>query len=575
MRGTSGRTGGRGRSAASTGCAEAPQEGWERWWARNRDAWLWDADPAPVRRFPTTAAGRSSLSVARPVDAAATDHTPGSAAIYTRIVPCLLALLEREDDPALLREAALALGRVVTPEFSDPAADALVELLSHDDLSVARSATLALGLLGTDEALAPLIELARCSQAGHALCHRAEVPDSIRSTAALALGLLDDAGAVSSLVDLAERLPDGDAAMRAAAVLGLGLLHGDAATAQAGPWLAARCADRRLPLDVQVSLPTALGRLAPDGAADALLALLADRDVDAPTAVAGVTALGSAARADDERALDVLLDAAEKARDMATRQQALVGVARLAASAGDDPRGRPAVQAVAQRLLRELRRPTHSIDRPWIALASGVLVHGRPELRPRFADPLREAFDDASDPRQRGAHGLALGLAGVADARDELLEAFRDAHDDALAGQLAQALGLLGDPAAAPALRTALLSEHRSVTLRGDLALALCVLGDEQASADVARRLTDADGSSEERRGLTRALGTLRHRDGLDALLASCDDERLDERSRAAAVAALGRLAEKTSAPFTARLTAGTGDGYRFEGLELLLPDEG
>jgi hypothetical protein len=551
IRGVSGRSGSRGPAASTSAAFLEQPEAWTEWWAHNRDVFLWDVLASDAPRGPITAAGQHRTD--RPAERSALPHAPSRAQIYTRLVPVLLERIETEDDAGALAEAVLAVGRMARAPFDEPVADALLPLLAHDDARVAQSAAVAFGLLGGEDGRDALHELSTCSHAGHELAGRSRVPDGLRIMATLSLGLLGDESSSPRLRDLAEGGLDAGDELRASAILALGIM-GEDADGGTAPWLDEWSQDRRLPLNLQVSLATSLGRVDDDRSASALVAILEDRDSDAPTHQAAVAALGRAASLDDAAAVSALVDAVEEGRDAGTRQLALLSLARLATSEASTPETLDARKSIDRLVRRELRKPSHSVDRPFTALAAGLLMRGRPELRRDLGVFLIEAYDDASDPSQRGAFALGLGLGRVDDGAPSLRDDLADTRDTALQGHLAVALGLLGDEEAAPLLRERLLADGQTQDLREDVATGLRLLDDGYAVRVLADAYVQASNAAN-RDGLAAALGELRHAHGVDALLSACRDDRLDAGSRASAYAALGRLAESTAEPFTVRLT--------------------
>lgn len=568
-RGSSGRLSGsaKPRNSVITGSSSPDPDSWQVWWDRNRESYL-AAGPSSSLRSASTAA-RSSL-VGSAASRANASHGPSTTVLYTEVVPGLLELLSTETDPQLLAAAALALGRTAAAPFDGPVSESLIPLLAHNDLQVQIAASLGLGLLGHSDGLSPLMELASCSQRGHALCGRDQVPVRLRNMALLSIGLLGDLDAVERLLDVADRLPDSDDSLRAGAVLALGALGRPAAT-HAASWLTEASADRRLPYGMQSSLPTALGRVSADTSAAALLALLADRDADSGPKQAAFAALGASLAVTDGPGLQALMEAAVEQRDAAGRHLALLALARATARSSSSSVAEIQARGQVARLLsQQLRRPEHSLDRPWIALAAGIVSRGDALARAQLGPLLLDAYADAAAAEQRGAAALALGLGVIPEAGELLLADFLDTRDPDLQAHLALALGLLGEQRAVDDLRRTLVADGQQSELRFEVATALRLLGDAEAVGALARAYPDADSTST-RDSMARALGELRHRDGLPALLAAARNVKLPARDRAAACAAIGRLAEKTAVPFTARYTLDDAPALSHPAVEELL----
>jgi hypothetical protein len=551
VRGTSGRGVGRSGGSTTSVITDSGPLGWTGWWAHNRDAYLWDALPTEDSVAPVTAAGGAARDTAP--DAAAS-YAPTRSQVATRILPALIERVTHEQDNEVLAQAALALGRVaLPPPLDQPVAEALVPLLAHDDLRVAQSAAVAIGLLRTDAARDTLLELATCSQRGHALVADSSVPDSLRVMAALAIGLTGDPASAPRLMDLAEGGLDATDALRAGAILSLGLVT-DGVPDSTEPWLAEWSHDRRLPLPLQVSVATSVARRSHSGATETLLAILDDRDVDAPTQQAAVAGLARTAALGHIEAVEALTRTYERDRDAGTRQLALLTLARLGGEVAASPDELEAQDDIEDLLRKELRKPSHSQDRPFVALATGLLLRERPDLRKDWGPILLEAYQETSEQSWRGAFALGLGLGGVTDAGVVLLEDFKVEADAELTGHLAMSLALLQDPEAAAWIRGWLIADAQPQPLRAELATALLVMDDDEA-VGFARQAHAEASNWEARVGLTRALGNLRHAGALTVLIDTSADPELDASTRAVACAALGRLAERTEEPYTAKLT--------------------
>jgi hypothetical protein len=107
--------------------------------------------------------------------------------------------------------------------------------------------------------------------------------------------------------------------------------------------------------------------------------------------------------------------------------------------------GLPLVRAhLAERLERG-----HSLDRPWAALALGVLGHGLREAGldcdPELDRALIRALRAAKAPQELGACALACGMRRIEGALGDLLAALDAVAEDEARGFIAVGLGLLGD----------------------------------------------------------------------------------------------------------------------------------
>ncbi len=558
--GVRGIRGGSGRTAATTGsCGDASRglvgrdlTSWSAWWARNQDAFLWDAAPALTARPSMTASGRDLTGRGRKDDGSL---RPPRSMVYTAIVPALLETVETSDDPRVVDAAVRALGPMVEAPFQDPVAEALLPLFAHPSDEVRLSAALSLGLLGA-EGSRTLLDLATCSNDGHALVGESSVPPWLRAAATLGLGYADDPASVAALIDMLERLPDSEAATKRCAIHAMGLMR-NPRTRLAGDYLVARLQDERMEPTIRSAIPTALARHGRVDAVGTMLDVLTDRDTDRRVRQSVVIGLGKLATMEHADVLEELLDRAEDDKDEATRHFAVMALAEIGARDGSPAEHADAHDALSKFLGKALGKPRRGLDRPWAALAVGVYVRGRPERRASFADRLEDAYDDVKDPALRGAFALGLGLAGVSRAAETVLDDFRRTGDEDLRGTLALALGFLGDPEALSVLAEEVGRKGTGAAYRRNVGLACRLLGDRDAPGVLAGHLA-GEASLDGRIGLSRALGECQHRDAVEPLARAAADEALDSASRASATEALGRVAEPTGAPWHASLRVGS-----------------
>jgi len=545
-----------GRKGATTGACSGTElvrerDSWQTWWDRNLAEFVWNdaASGQALRPRPVTAAGSGALVG---LGRRTADERPARGEIYTHVVPSLLELLT-DPDTEVVDAAARALGATVEAPFGGTVIEALQPLLEHHDLRVQTSATLALGLLGDAQAGPLLLDLARCSSAGHRLVGGAsEVPRTIRLAATLALGYADDPASVAALIDLVERLPESESETRQCAVHALGIMR-NPETRVALSYLGAKLSDERLDPRVRAAIPTALARHGQVDAIDPLLALCADRDTDDVVRQSAVIALGRLADVDHARVLEALQHLAEDAKNAPTRHFAYISLGRIGARSGSGPDEAGGHQRLERWFVGAIDEPARSIDRPWAALAAGAYAHGHAASRSVFAGPLQAQYDDLKDPEMRGAFALALGLARVQQAAPALRADFEHAGDEAFASHLALALGLMGDEASAGDLHAVFNSQGRDPALIYAAGLACRLLGDQGATTIAADRLDD-EGSLDGRLGLAAALGAIGQRSALAALHAATLDQQLDPTSRAGACLALGRVTGTRTAPWQSTL---------------------
>ncbi len=475
--------------------------------------------------------------------------------IYTSIVPSLMALVDQADDPQVVNAAVRALGSTVEAPFESVVSETLIPLLRHESDEVRQAATLSLGLLGNTES-STLLDLATCSSAGHRLVAETEVPAFMRAAATLALGFADDPASVASLIDMVERLPDSEAATKRSAIHAMGIMRNPKAS-MAVDYLMSKIHDERMEPSIRSAIPTALGKQNRQGAVDALLSVLKDRDTDRRVQQSTIIGLGELAAADRLDAVETLIKLCEDSKDNASRHFAVMSLATLGARDEQPSRNTELHDTLAKFLAKAVSKPRRSQDRPWAALAAGVYMRGQPAAKRKLAERLMDAYDDVKDPQTRGAYALGLGLAGVGSAGERLLKDFGRTGDEELRGYLALALGFMGHIEAAPMLEQSVTRKGGGSAFRRSTGLACRLLGQSATHGRISKRYEN-ESSLEGRLGLSQALGVLQHSDSVQSLARAAADTSLDSQSRASACAALGRVAEKSKAPWHAALRMST-----------------
>ena len=561
-----------GLGTSECGLADAPATDWSAWWSLHEDLYL---------------ALRASAGNA-PVSGESAAPAAGSGPPRD-VTPLLGSLLRGERDDALVRAGMLAVARAAR-ESSAPARaeqrEALVRYLADRSQEQSETAALALGVLGDTAAAPRLAELVHDTRAGQRLVGRGEVALRTRAFAAYALALT---GARAGNEDVARfayhhltRALDEDTSaerdLEVACVLGIGLLpladDGGTRLAAAEAGAPSRVGELRLLLDlvaspfqdrlVRAHAATALARLLdglPPARRDALASEIAPaliaalRSSDArrgaraealeQSLVLALGLLGDDDEGDVDASIRKTLADPRALSDPGARRFALVSLAQVAARAGTDgSSARP--RAEVERALLLALASEDAETRPWAALAVGLFGHG---LAARGSAPsealassLRAALTEAASPSEASAACLALGL--VRDPRALPLLRERLAERGQVSGYAALGLGLLGARELLPAVRTALAREGNEPELAERLALAAWLLDPGTTPGWLAARV-ESTRDADERAALLLALGRIGDARGLAALEHAASATRSGAPTRAAAVAALGRLAER------------------------------
>lgn len=535
---------------------------WEYWWEHNRSRYV----------NPLVLQGAARAPLARSdVDA--------------RIVPALLAALERERDPDIVCATLIALaklGRDADEGTAREIDERSRKLLRSPALAIANAAVLALGLLGRDGALAGLTEIARDGELGRALLEVESVPTQTRGIAVYALALLAERSKSTyvhesvraTLCAELDRPVDGIGEHHANCVVALGSMPlrwvaGESVVSVAVERLFALLADARAPLLARAQAPRALARLTSGAGesvrtrlANALLAPLApERHEHAALREACALALGQVGSAEDlelDRAIRGGLARRVTADDdVQLRAFALIALAQCGGRVRGIAQAQGGVDEVRAVLAAEFERAEGRLS-AWAALAIGVQENAlRATGRATSAAQLtllRREFATPSVPPQFDAVALALGIAGDSAVTPLVRRRFGElqAERGAVPGRLALALALLDDEDACPAVRAALEQNPYSVELHRDALVAAALLGGRTPSTFLTGALWRARGLTSRGAAVT-ALAVSPAEPPVSALL-----ERLgghdswNDSSRASAAAALGIVGSGENVPWNA-----------------------
>jgi len=293
---------------------------------------------------------------------------------------------------------------------------------------------------------------------------------------------------------------------------------------------------------------TALGRIGARDRIDGLLGLLDARGTEWEVRRSVPIALGLMLTPADEGPLRRLARAVREDRDAPTRDFATMA---LGAVGGE----------IAAGLLLDLRRAHASpqlSERCFLALALGLAGRNHPPA----AEALFEDFRETGNLELRGAQALALGLARHGPGLDLTLERVREGSAGAGGGEeflraAALAMGFHRDPRALGAVR-GLLDRFGHRSIRESAAIALALIRGCDAAEELVDLLRNGN-SVTDAAGAVAALGLIPELpdEAIRALIAVYRSDRMPGETRAAAIVALGAIADDRPVPFSALLASG------------------
>ncbi|MBL8896906.1 MAG: hypothetical protein JNM84_04735 [Planctomycetes bacterium] len=518
-----------------------PNDAWDHWWVANRPRFL--ELQAHRRRLAQPLTGDQ----AKPVGAL-------DAALRDEIGALLHAVLRADKGTSVDERSAALIAAAKLGWKSAETRELFLRDLRSPVQEIRETATLALGLLGDESALPLLAALARDASLAHSVTGERSIDDRTRAFAAYGMALLvrrsepekartgtEIARAtLNSMLDgsLSSRPELESAAIHALSVLPLG--ERDAWT-HALPLLESIVADSGRHAFVKAQVPTALGRLLGPACAEKLSLWIEDPATDwmlrdSAELIAGRLTLAPLAKT---RMYVSLKTAYERNAVPGERAFAILGSARLE-------------DAETLRRYAEQASEGAHLDRPWIALGLGLAARS---LAARGTEPvalreaLRTGFRRAKAAEVRGAFAVAAGLARDTDAAELLRRAFVASTVTRERGHLAVGLGLMGDASSREMLREALPRAVRDPEELGEIAIALVLLQDRDATPRLLEML--AEGRTISTLGpLATALGRLGGADAARALLALATDPKRTDLLQAYAIVGLGICIEEQDLPW-------------------------
>jgi len=511
-----GRTGGattpRGGRGSGGGGGGMELGHWSHWWYANR-VFLLDAG---VRAHAHAARTRSSES--SPTDSLWRASARGA----------LAAALSDPDDE-IVAAAVLALGKA--GDASDIPLVTKIAIDTERGAPEREHATMALGLLAADTPEDATV----ARNALRSIAADEDNSDRLRALALYALGLRQDEGAVPFLADCA-RAGSRSWDVPAAALSALGLSGCEAARNELERVLAQAKGPRQTMRRVYAA--HGLAKLGDAAALPALLSVLKDDEADVRRAAA--LAIGEVAPPADPDSVRALQRVMDKDRDRATRAMAAVALGLLG---GDE-----AVSTLKKSYSRD-----DAMLRPYAAVALGVIA--RRSGRPTIVTPLLRDLKRGTRQELLGATCVAVGLAGLDDAKPLLRAIVSEGGNPQVVAQAAVSLGLIGDRGEGRALLRTLLAEAHDPMLRGEVALALGMMGDVGTLAALGTMVKEGRTEHERISGCV-GLGRIGGPESASVLIGVLADKKRSRLERHMAGNALGMLLDTSEGRRVGRVPA-------------------
>jgi hypothetical protein len=579
-----------GRSQPRTGggyTLENDFGSWDLWWEFNKDSYLRLRDALASSGPITGDSERFFMGSTQRSDSVDTQR-PSLAEVTNRVLPALRGAMAATRQRDITSACMIAMAKIGQdhPEFR--LVDVFAPALRRGDQELRETAALALGIAARVEngEVDLLAGLALDDPKGRAAVD-GEVDPRTRSFALYGLGLLAHehdhlaiktrAFEVMNTVLGDERTNNRD--LKVAAIHGMSLLNvgrdREPARVLQDAVIAALAAYYRRDLGasdqvVQAHCPTAIAKLIGrhhTGAGDFRAAFARELRGEAgprqshDLARSCALALGQLCEphdgpgSRDAEYSELLLATFRGHKDEQTRSFAVLALGQIGGSEN------------RKVLLHGLRHGKKAIERPWCALALGVMARaellaqaergGEPRLDTLVGEALAEQLEVAQEPGLVGALGVALGLCrhrAAAPAMQQRMLA--DLQKESQAGYLCLGLGLMGETGAKEDVRKAMNESARRPDLLKQAAVALGLLGDKSAAELLRRKLTEDQGNLATLSSLSAALGLIGDRTSLDPLQRILDDKARTDLARAFAAVAIGGIADRAMLPWHAKLAA-------------------
>ncbi len=565
-------------AASQTGISLGPDlTQWQLWWEFNKDPFLLLKEAVHDRGV-TTGSAQWYMGPSRRRDQP-TGLGPTAEQKRRVILPALKRALVDTNNPDLVTASLIALGKVGMDHREFQLLPLISRYLSNKQQEVRETAALALGITQMPAALPILRELVTDSAAGRRRLGRLEVDDRTRAFAAYGIGILASARGAATDVKMAayetlkELVDDRRASRRdtkIAAVNALGVLELDASKARQKRlmWQTLQTLWTYYQQDlgkgeqfIQAHVPVAIGRLlgrgiSPEHArykkafAAELTRARRRNNVIYQSAAIALGLLVDAGHEQDKVYSKALLGYYHRGRDQQSRYFALMA---MAAIGGAENR---------TALLKALAQGRKNVEKPWAALALGVLTNKASKLDPHLDDAtvgeaILEELRHTKNKASRGAYAVALGLCGYRDAASEMRALVEKNHNhDELAGYLCIGLALMDDRKAVPLLRDLVRNSVRRPELLRQAAIALGKLRDKSATDLLLELIADNDPNTARLAAVATGLGYIGDRRTVGPLLHYLFDDGMTKLSRAFVAAALGSIADKEPVPFSSRYAA-------------------
>jgi HEAT repeat protein len=531
---------------------------------------------------------------------------PTQEQIRQKIVPALLAALEKETNNDIVTGCLIAIAKIgdAPSETGDsPFEKVISRFLSDKNQEISETAAVALGILANTKSIPTLKDLLNDTDKGRKLVGQPEVNYRTRAFAAYGLGLI---GKLTSsedrrkeIVSILHQTIESDTTrtrdLKVSCVIAMGLVALETIDSTMQPekkgmlvppdnsriaqldYLLSFLQDDKQNYLVRAHCPTALARLLnglpPEQyktyrelVANDLLARIEPKAKEQAEVVqSSVQALGLIGTNDngdplDKKIRETLETVPKDVSDQQARNFAMVSLAKIggrtASGAKDSEKG---IEEITKALLSQLADGKSSM-KPWAGLSCGVMANELAKASnnsskiPVLQGAVRSAIDDdGKDPAKLGAFAISAGIMGDLEAKADLMKRLDSEKDETARGYLAIGLGLMNARDAIDKINKIVDESKYKPDLLKQAAIALGLLGDKELVLKLITLLQESKGLATQA-SLSSALGFIGDQRSIDPLVQMLQNDSLTDRARGFAAVALGIVADKEPLPWNSKI---------------------
>jgi HEAT repeat protein len=530
---------------------------------------------------------------------------PSEEQIRQKVVPALLAALQKETNNDIVTGCLIALAKIgdAANETGDSKFEQeIARFLGDKNQEISETAAVALGILANPKSIDKLELLLTDHPDGRKLVGANEVNYRTRAFAAYGLGLIgartNDEANRTRIIGLLRKTIETDSTrsrdLKVSCIIAMGLVPLETIESSVQPEKKGEAvppeSSRLALLDyllaflqnadenylVRAHCPTALARLLPGLppeqfktyreriANDLLSRIDAKSKEQAEVVQSCVLALGLIGTSDkgepiDKKIYEALIAVPKDVSDQQARNYAMIALAKIGGNVvqgAKDAEG--GVEDITKALLQQLVDGKSTV-KPWAGMSCGVMANKLAKANNQSAkigalqSAVRQALGDEKDPSKVGAFSIAAGIMQDVESKEMMMKRLDSEKDETARGYVAIGLGLMDAREAMEKIQRIVDESKYRPDLLKQAAIALGLLGDKDLVPKLVALLEESKGLATQA-SLSSALGFIGDQRSIDPLVAMLQNDTLTERARGFAAVALGIVADKEPLPWNSKI---------------------